>query len=164
MINRTGHTFIKSRVKKENAVFAGEASGHYVFNDFWYGFDDGIYTTVRLLTLLSQTKQKLSELLSPFPELLITPEIKLPIAEQKKLIFIEKFKQLINLPNAKLIELDGLRYELPSAWGLVRPSNTSPYIVLRFEADDVGSLNKIQAVFKTTIEQVMDNIKSASVV
>ena len=151
---RTGHTFLKKQIHSSHAAFGGEASGHFVFNDRWYGFDDGFYASLRLLEIMHQSRKKLSELLAEFPTSVLTPELKVAIAEHEKLIFIEQLKKLIQTNDATIIELDGLRIEFPYGWGLVRPSNTTPYLTLRFEADTDENLTTIKQFFKKHILQI----------
>ncbi|MCP0913665.1 MULTISPECIES: phosphomannomutase/phosphoglucomutase [Legionella] len=150
----TGHSIVKGVMKQENALLAGEMSGHIFFKDRWYGFDDAIYSACRLLEILSQSVQSVSEQFAAIPNSINTPEIKIPIAEDKKFSFMELFKQHASFPGAHVIDIDGLRVEFADGWGLIRASNTTPCLVVRFEAKDEASLSEIQRLFKASIHTI----------
>ncbi len=158
IVSRTGHTFIKARIRETQALFAGEASGHFFFNDRWFGFDDALYATVRLLEILNQAKLSLSDLLSQYPSSYITPEINIDIDETDKVSFIQEFKEKLNCPDAHIINIDGIRVEFSDGWGLVRSSNTSPCLALRFEADSQAALARIKNYFKQKIKQLRPSL------
>ena len=147
----TGHSIVKRVMKEEQAALAGEMSGHLFFNHRWYGFDDALYSACRLLEILSQSKDSVHTQFSSIPNSINTPEIKIPIVDDEKFIFMERFSTEANFPNAELIVIDGLRVEFASGWGLVRASNTTPCLVARFEAEDDAALREIQALFKTQL-------------
>lgn len=148
----TGHSIVKSVMKKENAALAGEMSGHLFFKDRWYGFDDAIYSACRLLEILSQSTQAVSEQFSAIPNSINTPEIKIPVADDVKFLFMKRLSEQAQFPDAlHLITMDGLRVEFNHGWGLIRASNTTPCLVARFEAEDEQSLHCIQALFKTQL-------------
>jgi phosphomannomutase len=151
----TGHSIVKNVMKKEKAILAGEMSGHIFFKDRWYGFDDAVYSACRLLEILSASPLSAGEQFAAIPNSVNTPEIKIPIVDEKKFAFMQRFKDLASFPNAKLITIDGLRVEFEHGWGLLRASNTTPCLVARFEAQDDFSLSKIQALFKSQL-QAMD--------
>ncbi len=144
----TGHSLVKKVMKQENAVLAGEMSGHLFFKDRWYGFDDALYSACRLLEILSISADDAHKQFSDVPNSINTPEIKIPIFEDKKFEFMQLFAERAQFPNAELIVIDGLRVEYEHGWGLLRASNTTPCLVARFEAQDEASLSKIQAAFK----------------
>jgi len=152
IIWKTGHSLIKAKMKEAKAILAGEMSGHMFFNDRWYGFDDGIYAGARLIEILSNFNNP-SEILEALPKSFSTPElnIKLNEGEQHKIIKIlqskAKFKNAI-----EIIKIDGLRVEYDYGFGLMRASNTTPVIVLRFEADSNKNLKLIQDEFKEILE------------
>ena len=150
----TGHSIVKGVMKKENAVLAGEMSGHLFFKERWYGFDDALYSACRLLEILSQSSLTVSDQFALIPNSINTPEIKIPIVEEKKFTFMQQFSEQARFPEASLIAIDGLRVEFPHGWGLLRASNTTPCLVARFEARDEVSLSEIQALFKAQLEQV----------
>lgn len=150
----TGHSIVKGIMKEEHAVLAGEMSGHLFFKDRWYGFDDALYSACRLLEILSLSPQSSSEQFAVIPNSINTPEIKIPIAEEEKFKFMQRFSEQAAFPNATVITIDGLRVEFADGWGLLRASNTTPCLVARFEAKDETSLQQIQVLFKTQLQRV----------
>ena len=148
---RTGHSFMKIKMREEHAQIGGEASGHLFWKDRWYGVDDGLYTAARLLEVLSQASESLSSLMSHYPRGVETPEYKLPMDENKKNSFMKQLMQQADFPGATRITLDGLRVEFPFGWGLVRVSNTSPYMTFRFEADTKKELDHIVDLFRVAL-------------
>ncbi|MCD6047775.1 MAG: Phosphomannomutase [Gammaproteobacteria bacterium] len=155
---KTGHSFIKLKVKEIQAALAGEMSGHIFFNDRWFGFDDGIYTGARLLEVLSKAQGTSDELFAVFPETCSTPEINLTVQEAEKFSFIEKVIAGAVQVNAEKNLLDGLRLEYHDGWALVRASNTSPVVVLRFEADSPEALARIQLEVKAILLAVKSDL------
>lgn len=150
----TGHSIVKGIMKQENALLAGEMSGHLFFKDRWYGFDDALYSACRLLEILSHSSDTVSEQFAEVPNSVNTPEIKIPIMDDDKFNFMHRFSQQADFPNAELIVIDGLRVEFPHGWGLLRASNTTPCLVARFEAQDEVSLKEIQALFKVQLQEI----------
>lgn len=148
---KTGHSLIKSKLHDTKAALAGEMSGHIFFNDRWYGFDDGMYAGARLLEIISQSDEKVSDSFSKFPISISTPELKIAIDESEKFSFMRALQDNAEFPDASIITLDGLRVEYSEGWGLIRPSNTSPYLVMRFEADSEAAMLDIQNRFKKQI-------------
>jgi phosphomannomutase/phosphoglucomutase len=140
---KAGHSLIKAKMKEEKAVLGGEMSGHLFFADRYFGYDDAIYAAIRLLEILSQTGEKISELLSDVPQTFATPEIRIDCADDKKAKVVERIKKHFQ-NNPGLIEIDGVRIPFEDGWALVRSSNTQPVIVLRFEASSASSLRKIR--------------------
>lgn len=145
---KTGHSFVKAQLQETGALLAGEMSGHIFFKERWFGFDDGLYAGARLLEILAGQDQPLSELFRKFPDSLNTPELKIPIAEQSKFNFMQALITQADFPLAEINTLDGLRVDFADGWGLVRPSNTTPCLVLRFEADSKAALTAIQNQFR----------------
>jgi len=145
---KTGHSLIKAKMLEENAAFAGEMSGHFFFKHRWYGFDDGMYSAARLLEIVSADHESVSKIFARFPNSVNTPEIKLPIAEAEKFIFMEKFVAQAIFNDAIISTIDGIRVDFPEGWGLLRPSNTTPCLILRFEAKDERWLESIKAMFR----------------
>ncbi|MDF1828214.1 MAG: phosphomannomutase/phosphoglucomutase [Legionellaceae bacterium] len=154
----TGHSIVKGVMKQTQAALAGEMSGHIFFKNRWYGFDDALYSAARLLEILSASEQSVSELFDAIPNSVNTPEIKIPIFDAKKFDFMKRFTAEAAFPDADLIVIDGLRVEFPHGWGLIRASNTTPCLVARFEAENAVSLNQIQALFKTQLHAVDDDL------
>ena len=151
VMSRTGHSVLKARMIEEKSPLAGEMSGHIFFKDGWYGFDDGIYVGARLLSVLSRSQQTVSEIFDALPQTINTPELKLPIAEEEKSVFMQQLAERANFGFARKITIDGLRIEYDFGWGLIRPSNTSPYLILRFEADTEKNLEKIKEIFRVQL-------------
>ena len=155
----TGHSIVKAFMKKEQAELAGEMSGHIFFKDRWFGFDDGIYSACRLLEVLSGYSS-MQDLLATLPDApVVTPEIKIDIAEDKKFKFMEMIKLSPMPENAELITIDGIRIEFEHGWGLLRASNTSPCLVSRFEAHTEAELLRIQALFKDMMWAIDKTLK-----
>lgn len=150
---KTGHSFIKAKMKETGALLAGEMSGHVFFKERWFGFDDGLYAGARLLEYLSK-QADINATLHGLPDSVNTPELNIKLAEGEHYTLMDTLKKIARFPDAKeIITLDGLRVEYADGFGLARPSNTTPVIVLRFEADNVEALEKIQADFRRVIHQ-----------
>ncbi|MDE3208780.1 MAG: phosphomannomutase/phosphoglucomutase [Pseudomonadota bacterium] len=150
---KTGHSFIKARMKETQAELAGEMSGHFFFKERWYGFDDGLYAGARLLEILSYAKNK-NGFFEALPDAFSTPEINMPMPEGKSAHLIETLRAQAIFPDAQNIcAIDGLRVEYTDGFGLIRASNTTPVLVLRFEADTLSALNRIQDSFRSIIKQ-----------
>lgn len=148
---RTGHSLIKARLKETGAPFAGEMSGHLFFNDRWPGFDDGMYAGARLLEILSRSADP-SVVLNALPQAVSTPELHLHTAEGENFALVERLRQHARFEGmSELITIDGVRAEWPDGFGLARPSNTTPVVVLRFEGDTPQALARIQAAFRQAI-------------
>ena len=153
VIWKTGHSFIKQKMKELNAPLAGEMSGHTFFNDRWYGFDDGLYAAARLLEILSEFDDP-SKILKALPKGFSTPELNIKLHEGEQHKLIKKLQETALFPGAsEIIKIDGLRVEYKEGFGLMRASNTTPVIVLRFEADTEKKLKKIQVEFKSILER-----------
>jgi phosphomannomutase / phosphoglucomutase len=145
---KTGHSFIKTKMKETGALLAGEMSGHIFFKERWYGFDDGLYAGARLLEYLSK-QADINATLHSLPDTVNTPELNITLPEGEHYKLMNKLQNSATFPNAQnIIKLDGLRVEYADGFGLARPSNTTPVIVLRFEADTAAGLEHIQADFR----------------
>ncbi len=150
---KTGHSFIKAKMKETGALLAGEMSGHIFFKERWYGFDDGLYAGARLLEYLSK-QADINATLHGLPDTVNTPELNIKMAEGEHYALMDKLKATARFPGAQeIITLDGLRVEYTDGFGLARPSNTTPVIVLRFEADNQAALERIQADFRRVIHE-----------
>ncbi len=148
---KTGHSFIKAKMKESGALLAGEMSGHVFFKERWYGFDDGMYAGARLLECLSQHPDA-SAVLNALPNSINTPELQIKLNEGENYALIARLQKEAKFANAKdIITIDGLRVEYADGFGLMRSSNTTPVIVLRFEADDPGALIRIQQDFRRVL-------------
>jgi phosphomannomutase/phosphoglucomutase len=148
---KTGHSLIKARMKELKAPLAGEMSGHVFFGERWYGFDDGVYAGARLLEILSRAADP-SAVLNALPDSVTTPELNIKLAEGEPHRLIAAMQGNARFPEAQdVIKLDGLRVEYADGFGLARASNTTPVIVLRFEAQDEAGLERIQADFRRVL-------------
>lgn len=159
IMSKTGHSFIKSKLKETNAALAGEMSGHIFFNDRWLGFDDAIYSAARLLEILSLENGDSDDVFNEFPENPSTPEMNIPLSDTEKFAVMEALKYSADFPDANVITIDGLRVEFPDSWGLVRASNTTPCLVARFEGRTPEALAKTQDKFRTLLKGVDDNLQ-----
>ncbi|MHB8914478.1 MAG: phosphomannomutase/phosphoglucomutase [Thiobacillus sp.] len=148
---KTGHSFIKAKMRETGALLAGEMSGHVFFKERWYGFDDGLYAGARLLEYLSK-QPDINATLHGLPVTVNTPELNIHMAEGEHYALMERLQKSARFPDAQeIITLDGLRVEYADGFGLARPSNTTPVIVLRFEADNIEALSRIQNDFRRVI-------------
>ena len=151
---KTGHSLIKTKMREVNSPLAGEMSGHIFFKDRWFGFDDGLYAAARLLEIVSRQAETVSEIFMKFPDSMNTPELKLPIADEEKFSFMQRFAAQAQFTDAQMTTLDGVRADFSDSFGLMRPSNTTPYLILRFEADDLQGLHRIQQLFRQQLLQL----------
>ncbi|MBT5331588.1 MAG: phosphomannomutase/phosphoglucomutase [Porticoccaceae bacterium] len=154
LMEKSGRTFIQSRVRSEQALLGGEYSSHYFFMDRWNAVDDGIYAAYRLAELIHKQGRPLSEILPDVPTLPSTEELEIKVPDEQKREIFQEFRQNADFPGAKLIEIDGLRIEYPQAWGLVRVSNTGPKLSIRFEGETETALRNIQSEFRQIFEQL----------
>ncbi|MBZ4040663.1 phosphomannomutase/phosphoglucomutase [Novilysobacter selenitireducens] len=148
---KTGHSLIKAKMRETDAELAGEMSGHFFFKERWYGFDDGIYAAARLLEILAARPQSAAEQLAALPDGVATAEIKVDAPGGNPHAFVERFVEQARFEGARLSTIDGLRVDWPDGWGLVRASNTTPVLVLRFDADNNEAMARIKADFKAQI-------------
>ena len=150
---KTGHSHIKAKLRESGAVFGGEFSGHLCFADRWYGFDDALYSAARLLEILAAEAEPAAAVFARYPATIATPEIKIPTTEETK---FEVVAALANhdFAGGAVDAIDGIRVEYADGWGLVRASNTSPVLSLRFEADDSDALLRIQETFAAALQRV----------
>ncbi len=146
---KTGHSFIKARIKETGALLGGEMSGHIFFKERWYGFDDALYAGARLLEILSVRDESAHAIFSAIPDSINTPELNVEFEEGEHHKFIERFVANATFDGAQLTTIDGVRADYDDGWGLVRASNTTPVLVIRFEADTQAALERIQNVFRT---------------
>ena len=156
---KTGHSHVRRAVNQTGALIGGEFSGHIFFNDRWYGFDDGIYAAMRLLEILSGSDKDLEEILKEFSPCADTPEILIPVSETEKFKLIDSITSQCNFLDAKVNTIDGLRVEYAQGWGLIRASNTSAYLTMRFEADNREELERIKKLFVTELTPFINNVE-----
>jgi len=160
MMWKTGHSLVKAKMRETDAELAGEMSGHFFFKERWYGFDDGLYAAARLLEILAQRDEEPSEVLDELPDAVSTPELKVAVEEgtqhaQVALIVASAQVEDSVFSGARISTIDGLRADFSDGWGLVRASNTTPVLVLRFEANDEVALERIKGVFREQLLQVL---------
>ena len=152
---RTGHSYIKKMMRETNAILAGEMSGHVFFNDKWYGFDDGIYCGARMIEIVSNQSIESSEIFADLPNSFSTPEINIPVDKDGiQHDFMEKFKSSAIFENAEISTIDGLRVDYDDGWGLLRASNTTSCLVMRFEAESKERLLEIKNSFISQIRKI----------
>jgi phosphomannomutase/phosphoglucomutase len=150
---KTGHSLIKSKLKEEHAALAGEMSGHMFFADRYYGFDDAIYASFRLLEIVSRERRGLAQILADLPKSSFTPEIRLDCPDERKFDLVRKAAEYFR-SRYEVIEIDGVRVKFPGGWGLVRASNTQPALVMRFEANDEKTLGEIRTLFEGKLKEL----------
>ncbi len=156
---KTGHSFIKAKLKESGAPLAGEMSGHVFFKERWYGFDDALYAGARMLEILARVPD-ISAALEGLPDAVSTPELHVHTAEGENYTLMDALKRDAKFSNAQeIIRIDGVRVEYADGFGLARPSNTTPVIVLRFEAESDAAIKRIQADFRAALEAVKPGIK-----
>jgi phosphomannomutase/phosphoglucomutase len=159
MMWKTGHSLIKNKMKEINAPLAGEMSGHIFFKERWYGFDDAIYAGARMLEILAGLKARPAEVFADLPGGVSTHELRIPLPEKYHAQFMQAMKKKMSFPGAEITDVDGIRADFPDGWGLVRPSNTSPCLIARFEAEDKNALEKIQKEFRDLIRSITPDLK-----
>lgn len=145
---KSGHSLMKAKMKETGALLAGEMSGHVFFKERWFGFDDGLYSAARLLEILGLDGRACDEIFNDFPEDVSTPEINVAVTEANKFSLVERLIAQGDFSGGNILTIDGLRVDYPHGWGLCRASNTTPVLVLRFEAESPEALQQIQAVFR----------------
>lgn len=156
---RTGHSLIKAKIKETGAMLAGEMSGHIFFKERWYGFDDGLYAGARMIELISAGTRTSQEIFAELPDSINTPELNVSLAEGENFKFVDALLAVARFPDAKVNTIDGLRVDFSDGWGLVRASNTTPSLVLRFEADSQEALLRIQDSFRVLMKKVKPDIE-----
>ena len=156
---RTGHSFIKAKLKESGAALAGEMSGHIFFKERWFGFDDGLYTGARLLELLSKDPRPVQQIFAELPDSINTPELRIEMQEGEHFAFMDELAANASFPDAGVSTIDGLRVDFEDGFGLVRPSNTTPTLILRFEADNQQALEKIQDRFRQLLTSTRPDVR-----
>jgi phosphomannomutase/phosphoglucomutase len=152
---KTGHSFIKAKMKETGALLAGEMSGHIFFKERWYGFDDALYAAARLLEIIAKDERTSSQIFAALPDAVNTPELNVHFNKDgAQHSFMMAFKANADFGDGKVNEIDGVRVDFPRGWGLVRASNTTPSLVIRFEADDPAELQRIEELFRKQIHAV----------
>ncbi len=159
IMSPTGHFHIKNKLRETGALLAGEMSGHIFFNDRWYGFDDGHYSGVRMLEILANSDISLAEMIDKYPQTFSTPELNISVDENDKFEIIDAFKEKAAFPGGTLNTMDGLRVDYQDGWGLLRASNTTPKLVLRFEADSKTRLEGIKSDFLSQLASIRPSLE-----
>ena len=157
IMSPTGHFHIKNGIKEHNPLLAGEMSGHIFFNDKWYGFDDGHYSGARIIEIISAKNESISSISDKLPKLFSTPELNITVTDETKFKIIEEFSAKCKLDGEK-ITIDGLRINFKNGWGLIRASNTTPKLVLRFEGNSQSDLEAIQKDFMNELSRICPDI------
>jgi phosphomannomutase/phosphoglucomutase len=152
---RTGHSFIKQKMKETSAPLAGEMSGHLFFADEYYGYDDALYASLRLVRLLSRSEQTVSEMLADVPRYYSTPEIRIDCPDEEKFQIVSELVKYFK-KQYDVVDVDGARILFGDGWGLVRASNTQPALVLRFEARTPERLEEIKGIVVSKLSEVSD--------
>lgn len=156
---KTGHSVIKAKIAETNALLAGEMSGHFFFKDRWFGFDDALYAGARLLEILAEQENSSDAIFAAFPNSINTPELKINVAEEEKFSLMQALIDRADFKEAKeIMTIDGLRVSFEHGWGLVRPSNTTPCLILRFEAINQGIMENIQTLFRDWLLSVKPDL------
>jgi len=159
VMSPTGHFHIKNTLKQTNAPLAGEMSGHIFFNDKWHGFDDGHYSAFRLLEIMNDLNIPLSSILDQLPKAFSTPELNINIEEEKKFEIVKNFVDKAQFEGGSKVTIDGLRVDFDDGWGLIRASNTTPKLVLRFEANTSSRLKEIKNLFLDQLKLIDETIQ-----
>ncbi len=155
---KTGHSPMKAKMVETGALIGGEYSGHIFIKDRWYGFDDGMYAMARLLEIITLRDQKIDDIFASFPQLFTTPEIKVAVPDKLKFELIKKVAEQGDFKNGNITLIDGVRVDYSKGWGLVRASNTSPALTLRFEAENEEALEVIKQIFKRELLKIDSNL------
>jgi len=150
---KAGHSLLKAKMKETQALLAGEMSGHMFFKERYFGYDDAIYASLRLLEILALSGKPLSALLADLPKSVSTPEIRVDCPDDKKFIIAERAKEYFR-QHYDIIDVDGVRVHFPEGWGLIRASNTQPALVLRFEAQSAEKLNEYRAIIEGKLKEL----------
>ena len=159
VLEKTGHTNIKAKIREIEAPLGGEFSGHICFADRWYGFDDALYTACRFLESVSRDSPGFMNFLHALPPTSATPEIEVRVSDSEKFDLVAEFGQECSFDHGEVIAIDGIRVNFPDAWGLIRASNTSPKIVMRFEANTPNRLKETQKLFFERLRRVAPHLE-----
>ena len=155
---KAGHSLIKAKMKETGAELAGEMSGHIFFKNRYFGFDDAVYSSARLLEILSHESRKLSELLADVPPTHVSPELRVDVPEEKKFEVVRRATERLRSEGHQIVDVDGVRVTFADGWGLIRASNTQPILVLRYEASSKERLQQIQKLIEGTVEAVRKQV------
>mgnify|MGYP002046917015 FL=1 len=159
MMWKTGHSLVKAKMKETGALLAGEMSGHMFFKERWLGFDDGLYTAARLLEIFAKSLQTVSAQFDLIPNDVSTPELNIEVLDTEKFEIVERVASIIADQGLPVSTIDGVRVDLDSGWGLIRCSNTTPNLVLRFEAESQKALETIQSTMLDALKQAEPSLE-----
>ena len=148
VMSRSGHTFMKQKMQDSDAVVGAEFSAHVFIKDRWFGYDDGMYAAARFLEILAASPFSAEQLLQSLPTSVVTPELRIDVSDEDKFTLMARIAELVDFPQARINMMDGIRADFSHGWGLIRASNTTPALLLRFEADDPETLQQIQQMFR----------------
>jgi len=151
---RSGHSLIRHTMQECGALLAGDLSGHLFFKDRWYGFDDAIYAAARLIEIIVDSGESSAEIFARLPAAHSTPELRVDLPEDQHAAFMQRLRTALDFPDGRLTEIDGIRVDFKDSWGLIRPSNTTPCLTLRFEGSDEGALALVQDRFRNLLHTV----------
>jgi len=154
VMSRSGHSFMKKSMQESQAVVGAEFSAHVFIKDRWYGYDDGLYVAARFLELLSRGEESAEQMFQTLPRSIVTPELRIEVGDERKFQLMDSLMKLASFPQGTVNILDGIRVDFADGWGLIRASNTTPALLLRFEARSRKSLRAIQAMFRDLLLQV----------
>ena len=160
---KTGHSLVKAKMKETGALLGGEMSGHIFFKERWLGFDDGLYTAARLLEIFAKSNQTVSSMFEVIPDDVSTPELNIEVPDTEKFAIVERVASIIADQGLPLSTIDGVRVDLDSGWGLIRSSNTTPNLVLRFEAESTEALAEIQSIILDALKQAEPTLELGSI-
>ncbi|MEQ5835688.1 phosphomannomutase/phosphoglucomutase [Marinobacter sp. NFXS9] len=155
---KTGHSLMKAKMKETGALLAGEMSGHIFFKERWLGFDDGLYAAARLLEILGVEDRDSDDVFAEFPEDISTPELNVTVTDENKFAIVDKLSAEGDFGDGSVSNIDGVRVDYPDGWGLCRASNTTPVLVLRFEAESDEALDRIKTVFREQLLKVAPDV------
>jgi phosphomannomutase / phosphoglucomutase len=158
IISRSGHSFMKIKMQETGAVVGAEFSAHVFIRDRWFGYDDGVYVAARFLEILAGSGASAESLLLCLPQSVVTPELRINVAEERKFELMERISGLARFPAARISRLDGVRADFQDGWGLIRASNTTPALLLRFEASNLPALKQIEDAFRKLLQQVDEQL------
>jgi phosphomannomutase/phosphoglucomutase len=161
VMSRSGHSFMKQSMQESGAVIGAEFSAHVFIKDGWYGYDDGLYVASRFLELLTRSPDSAETMLRGLPQSIVTPELRIDVSDERKFHLMERILQCAHFPQASVSILDGMRVDFPDGWGLIRASNTTPALLLRFEATSRQALLDIQALFRELLREVDEHLELA---
>lgn len=155
---KTGHSLMKAKLQQTGALLAGELSGHIFYNERWYGFDDGMYAAARMLEIIALDDRSSEQIFAAFPASKSTPELQLRVTDEIKFKIIAALKQKGEWADGKITDLDGVRVDFHKSWGLIRASNTTPSLVLRFEGDSDEDLQEVMQLFRQQLQKLVPNL------